>query len=119
VAQCAGDLGARMGQAMRPHRRVVLVGSDVPGIGRDDIAAAFHALGQAQAVFGPAEDGGYWLVGLGPLRPAHPFAAVRWSTGHTLGDTLANFRGRRVALLRRLRDVDTADDLRAIQEQAR
>ena len=115
VAQCAGDLGARMGHAMRPHRRVVLVGSDIPGIGRADIAAAFRALGRAAAVFGPAEDGGYWLVGLGPLRPARPFAAVRWSSEHALGDTLANFRGRRIALLRVLRDVDTADDLRAVQ----
>jgi glycosyltransferase A (GT-A) superfamily protein (DUF2064 family) len=108
-----------MRHAMRPHRRVVLVGSDIPGIGRDDIAAAFRALGRAQAVFGPAEDGGYWLVGLGPRRPAHPFADVRWSTAHALGDTLANFCGRRIALLRTLRDVDTAADLRAIQGKVR
>jgi glycosyltransferase A (GT-A) superfamily protein (DUF2064 family) len=66
-------------------------------------------------VFGPAEDGGYWLVGLGPCRPARPFAEVRWSTEHALADTLANFAGRRVALLRTLRDVDTAADLAAIR----
>lgn len=115
VRQGRGDLGQRMLRAMRPHRRCVLVGSDIPGVAASDIAAAFRALGRADAVFGPAEDGGYWLVGLGPRRPAHPFAAVRWSSEHALGDTLANFQGRRIALLRTLHDVDTAADLRAVR----
>jgi rSAM/selenodomain-associated transferase 1 len=114
VSQPRGDLGARMEGAMRPWRRAVLVGSDIPGLGPADIAAAFRALGRADAVFGPAEDGGYWLVGLGPRRPSRPFAGARWSSEHALSDTLANFDGRRVAFLRRLRDVDTADDLAAI-----
>jgi glycosyltransferase A (GT-A) superfamily protein (DUF2064 family) len=104
-----------MHRALSRHRRAVLVGSDIPGLGAEDIAAAFRALGRAEAVFGPAEDGGYWLVGLGPRRPARPFAGVRWSTEHALADTLANFRGRRVVLLRRLRDVDTAADLAALR----
>lgn len=117
--QGQGDLGARMLRALGRHRRAVLVGCDIPGLSREDLAAAFRALGRADAVFGPAEDGGYWLVGLGPRRPAHPFADVRWSTRHALADTLANFRGHRVALLRRLRDVDTAEDLAAIHRARR
>jgi hypothetical protein len=44
---------------------------------------------------------------------------VRWSTAHALGDTLANFAGRRIALLRTLRDVDTAEDLAAIRRAPR
>jgi hypothetical protein len=67
-------------------------------------------------VFGPAEDGGYWLVGLGARRPPDPFGGVRWSTPHALADTLARLRApvrRRAVLLRRLRDVDTAADLPA------
>jgi rSAM/selenodomain-associated transferase 1 len=118
VPQGHGDLGRRMHRALSRHRRAVLVGSDIPGLSRADIAAAFRALGRADAVFGPAEDGGYWLVGLGPRRPAHPFARVRWSSEHALADTLANFAGRRVALLRRLRDVDDAADLAAIRSRA-
>ena len=114
-----GDLGARMLRALSRHRRAVLVGSDIPGLTRDDLAAAFRALGRADAVIGPAEDGGYWLVGFSPRRPAKPFADVRWSTRHALADTLANFAGRRVALLRRLRDVDTAADLAAIRRARR
>ena len=117
--QGGGDLGRRMGRALARHRRAVLVGCDIPGLGRADIAAAFRALGRADAVFGPAEDGGYWLVGLGPRRPPAPFAGVRWSGEHALADTLANCRGRRVALLRRLRDVDTAADLAAVSARRR
>ncbi|MBX6741612.1 MAG: TIGR04282 family arsenosugar biosynthesis glycosyltransferase [Acetobacteraceae bacterium] len=119
LPQGRGDLGARMQRALSRHRRAVLVGSDIPGVGPADIAGAFRALGRADAVFGPAEDGGYWLVGLGPRRPERPFASVRWSSEHALADTLANFRGRRLALLRRLRDVDTAADLMALRDGRR
>jgi rSAM/selenodomain-associated transferase 1 len=115
VPQGRGDLGARMFRALRRAPEAVLVGCDIPGLVPADVAAAFRALGRADAVFGPAEDGGYWLVGLGPRRPARPFARVRWSSEHALADTLANFAGRRVALLRRLRDVDTVEDLRAVR----
>jgi rSAM/selenodomain-associated transferase 1 len=115
VPQGHGDIGERMHRALRPHRRALVVGSDIPGVGREDIAAAFRALGRADAAFGPAEDGGYWLVALGPRRPRKPFADVRWSTEHALMDTIANFHGRRVALLRTLRDVDTAADLAAVR----
>jgi rSAM/selenodomain-associated transferase 1 len=113
VAQGGGDLGHRMHRACAGRRRVAIVGTDIPELGAHDVAAAFRALGRTQAVFGPAEDGGYWLVALSPRRPARPFAGVRWSTAHALADTLANFAGYRVALLRTLRDVDTAADLRA------
>jgi rSAM/selenodomain-associated transferase 1 len=114
VAQGSGDLGARMHQAAArvPRGRVVIIGCDIPDARATDVMAAFRALGRADAVFGPAEDGGYWLVGLAPRRPARPFAAVRWSTAYALADTLRNFRGRRVAFLRTLHDVDTVADFR-------
>ncbi len=115
VAQGRGDLGARMHRACARFRRarVAIVGCDVPAVRADDVAACFRALGRADAAFGPAEDGGYWLVGLARRRPARPFAAVRWSGPHALADTLGNFAGRRVAMLHTLRDVDTAADLAA------
>jgi len=116
VGQGGGDLGARMHRACARYRRgrVVIVGSDIPDAGADDVAAAFRAVRRDGAAFGPALDGGYWLVALGSRRPARPFAAVRWSSRHALDDTLGNFKGRRVAMLRTLRDVDTAADLRAV-----
>jgi rSAM/selenodomain-associated transferase 1 len=117
LPQGAGDLEARMGRAFRrlPRRPVAIVGCDIPDFSPDDSARALHLLCGAEAVFGPAVDGGYWLVALAGRRPAAPFARVRWSTRHALADTLANFRGRRVRLLRTLSDVDTAEDLQSVQ----
>jgi rSAM/selenodomain-associated transferase 1 len=115
VPQGRGDLGRRMERVMRrrPRGRVAIVGSDLPDLTAADVAHAFRMLGQASACFGPAMDGGYWLVALAPRRPAAPFGIVRWSSEWALEDTLANFVGRQVALLRELRDVDTAADLLA------
>jgi rSAM/selenodomain-associated transferase 1 len=115
IAQVSGDLGRRMERALAPFPRVILIGSDIPRLGPADIAAGFRALGRADAVFGPALDGGYWLVGFGPRRPYKPFAQVRWSSRHALADTLANFRHHRVALLPPKRDVDSAEDLATLR----
>jgi hypothetical protein len=80
---------------------------------RADIAAAFRALGPDRAVFGPAPDGGYWLIGL-RRSPGErlPFDGVRWSTANALADTLANLEGCRITLLREQEDVDDGPALR-------
>jgi rSAM/selenodomain-associated transferase 1 len=114
IPQGHGDLGTRMHRAFWRYRhgRVAIIGCDIPEAGPRDLLAAFRALGSADAVFGPATDGGYWLVAMAPRRPARPFARVRWSTGHALADTVSNFMGRRIVRLRVLSDVDTVDDWR-------
>jgi hypothetical protein len=113
VAQGPGDLGARMGRLLRdlPPGPVVIVGSDIPDVRPAHIAAAFARLGSCGWVFGPAADGGYWLIGA-RRRPARrdPFAGVRWSSCHALADTLANMRGASVGYLEELQDVDTGAD---------
>jgi rSAM/selenodomain-associated transferase 1 len=116
AGQGGGDLGARMHRIARHHARsrVAIVGADIPDLRADDVAAAFRMLRAENACFGPAEDGGYWLVALGPRRPACPFARVRWSGRHALADTLLNFRHHSVAFVRALRDVDTEVDLKAL-----
>ncbi|WP_343080569.1 TIGR04282 family arsenosugar biosynthesis glycosyltransferase [Ostreiculturibacter nitratireducens] len=114
VPQGKGDLGARMGRIFRrfPPGPVVIVGADIPGLRRAHVAAAFAALGHSAAVVGPAEDGGYWLIGLKRLArpPAGLFRGVRWSTRHALADTLATLPGP-VAFVDTLADVDEAADL--------
>lgn len=114
-AQGGGDLGARMVRPMRtlPPGPVVIVGADIPAISADHIAAAFQALGENDWVFGPATDGGFWLVGAKRTpRLVDPFRAVRWSSVHALGDTLANLPdGTRVGFVETLSDVDEAKDL--------
>jgi hypothetical protein len=116
VPQGNGDLGARMQRIFRhtPPGPVVIVGTDVPHITPGHIRDAFRVLGRRDGVFGPAEDGGYWLMGL-RRRPRMPvlnatFNAVRWSGPHALSDTLANLRGHAIGQLATLPDVDTASD---------
>ena len=114
VGQGPGDLGQRLDRVMGglPPGPVVIIGTDIPEIRTGHIAAAMKRLGQADAVFGPAPDGGYWLVGL-KRRPRLPraFQQVRWSSSHALEDTQANLAGKTVALLDILCDVDEAADL--------
>ncbi|MDZ4842157.1 MAG: TIGR04282 family arsenosugar biosynthesis glycosyltransferase [Hyphomicrobium aestuarii] len=120
--QGRGDLGSRMARAadLMPPGDVVIIGSDIPGIGRSDVADAFDALGRADAVFGPAPDGGYWLVGLkGTPRRRSPFDGVRWSSAHTLDDTIANLGSARIALLRTIQDIDEPADLAAAPDWPR
>ncbi len=110
IPQGTGDLGQRMARPARllPPGPVVIVGTDVPDIGRGHIAAAFKALGRHHLVFGPAADGGFWLVGF-RRRPRTPdiFKGVRWSSQHALADTLANLdEGCAAAFLETLPDID-------------
>ena len=109
-AQGPGDLGARMGRVLAQAcaaAPVLIVGSDVPGLGAPEATAAFEALARADLVLGPAPDGGYW--GIGARRPPPPrlFKSVRWSSAHARADTLANTAGLSVEVLDvELEDVD-------------
>lgn len=114
IGQGRGDLGQRLSHVARrlPPGPVVILGSDAPQVRRADVAHAFRALGGNDAVFGPALDGGYWLIGLSRRqRRRPPFAGVRWSSQHTLADTVANLPAAQVCYLRRLEDVDDGSSL--------
>jgi rSAM/selenodomain-associated transferase 1 len=123
--QGEGDLGARMLGAIAARfaagaAKVLLIGTDCPGMGSALLETAFAGLDRADAVFGPAADGGYYLVGM--TRPIPElFRGVPWSTGATLAVTLgrAATAGVEVAMLEELRDIDTADDWRAWQASRR
>lgn len=117
IPQGRGDLGDRMGRVFRHARApVVVIGADAPGFRARHLRQAFAALKGADAVFGPAADGGYWLIGLNGRRAAPDlFEGVRWSTKHALQDTLKTLpKSFDVAMLERLRDVDEAADLEAM-----
>jgi rSAM/selenodomain-associated transferase 1 len=118
-AQAEGDLGARMAAAFDEAfgtgaRRVVIVGTDVPGLGREDVREALEGLDEHDVVVGPATDGGYYLLALKAPAP-ELFRAVPWSTPGVLAATLerAAHLGRSVRVLRTLGDVDTVEDLAA------
>ena len=110
IAQGGGDLGERMARvaAAAPPGPVIIVGSDIPDLRSRHVSHAFRLLGRHDAVFGPATDGGYWLVGVRDQRILPGlFADVRWSTEHALADTLSNLgTGRHAALADTLNDID-------------
>lgn len=122
IPQGGGDLGQRMGRMLRrvPRGPVVIVGSDIPAIEPKHLEQAFRMLGRKSWVFGPAADGGYWLIGAARrpcLRMPLPFEDVRWSSPETLRDTLSGLRGVAFGLLEQLDDVDSGADLARSQRQ--
>jgi rSAM/selenodomain-associated transferase 1 len=121
IPQGPGDLGQRMGRALGhlPPGPVVIVGADIPGIQPRHLAQAFGLLGRRDWVIGPAEDGGYWLIGA-RRRPVLrlPFHGVRWGGPHALADTLANLGSQSVGVLETLADVDSGADLARLRQPA-
>jgi glycosyltransferase A (GT-A) superfamily protein (DUF2064 family) len=116
--QNAGDLGARMYRALAscPPGPAALIGADIPAITPRHIADAFRLLGSRDIVFGPAADGGFWLVGVRRASGLPPsFGRVRWSGPHALDDVLGNLPRRvSVGFAARLEDVDDAAALRRL-----
>jgi rSAM/selenodomain-associated transferase 1 len=118
AGQGSGDLGVRMRRALAacPPGPVVLVGGDIPTLRARHVAAAFHLLGRRDLVFGPAADGGFWLVGA-RRRPRLPrlFERVRWSGPDALADTLGGLpHGVTIGFVARLEDVDDGDAYRRL-----
>jgi uncharacterized protein len=116
VPQGDGDLGKRMQRLFNrlPPGPAIIVGSDIPSLTASRVAEAFGLLGRADAVLGPAPDGGYWLIGLRrtPIILS-PFACVRWSGPHALADTVTNLKGKRVVYAAKLDDVDEGESSRS------
>ena len=114
--QAPGDLGQRMsqalGRALAATPRALLIGSDAPALDAAMLQRAALALDQADAVFVPAFDGGYALVGL--RRPAQSlFSDMAWSTAHVMADTRQRLAaaGLRHVELPPLADIDGPADL--------
>lgn len=123
VPQRGGPLAHRLANVFADNRipdtATLLIGMDTPQLDPDHLDAALHQLGAPggpDAVLGPAADGGWWALGL--REPAHATVLrhIVTSTATTGAETLAALHGRglRVAVLRRLRDVDTATDAHAV-----
>ena len=116
IAQGPGDLGKRFRRIFTslPVGPTIIIGSDIPGILSMHVQNAFRLLSCNQAVFGPSQDGGYWLVGLrGPTRHLYNlFRNVRWSTRYALQDSLISLTLETIELINNLNDIDTIDDMR-------
>lgn len=113
------DLGERMLNAFRRvfargYKKVVLIGSDCIELNEFIINEAFDALDKNDVVFGPAKDGGYYLVGMNQLVP-ELFQNKQWSTSDVLLDSILDIKklGLKHQLLKTLSDIDTLEDLQA------
>jgi len=119
--QAPGGLGQRLkAVSVSPGAGpILIIGSDIPGVDAAMVARALALLRASDAVLGPALDGGYWAVGLkSPKRLGGAFLKVRWSSPHALADTLAALLRAgavKIAFADVLGDVDTAQDLAALQ----
>lgn len=115
--QAEGDLGQRMLAAFEKgfqasYQSILLVGSDIYELRTDIIEKAFKALEQTDAVFGPAKDGGYYLVGMTKAIPA-VFLNKKWSHPKVLEEALAELTRINCTsqLVDELNDVDEEKDL--------
>jgi rSAM/selenodomain-associated transferase 1 len=116
-AQSDGDLGARLLSALQTAlrdgaQRPVLIGSDSPTLPSHLLSVAHRALRSHDVVLGPAEDGGYYLIGMN-LPHRELFGGIDWSTDRVLAQTLDRARaaGLDVFLLPHWYDVDDGRDL--------
>ncbi|MCC5937287.1 MAG: TIGR04282 family arsenosugar biosynthesis glycosyltransferase [Lunatimonas sp.] len=116
------DLGARMNAAFVKvltlgYERVMIIGTDCYELSSEILRQAFVELAHKDLVIGPAQDGGYYLLGLTKPTP-HLFTEIPWSTSSVCSDTLRRAKelGLTCGLLPVLRDVDTAEDLGVLRQ---
>lgn len=120
--QGSGDLGARMTRvlrrALRTHEAAMVIGTDVPDLPANRLTAARRSLRAHDAVLGPAEDGGFYLLGLTRC-PPDLLAGLAWSQPRTGHDTLARMRslGLDVATVASWHDVDDEAGLRRLRQR--
>jgi len=113
------DLGERMQNAFKKgfnegYEKIILIGSDLPDISPEIIHQGFKVLENNEVVFGPAADGGYYLVGMN--KPHFSvFKNKEWSTEELLKATLTELKDKNIktGLLQTLNDIDTFDDLKS------
>ena len=127
VAQGCGDLGERMRRAIkylivdRSCEAAILIGTDVPLLTAAHLDEATVALRSGtQLVLGPADDGGYYLIGMTRVIDAM-FDGIEWGTDRVLSQTtaVADRAGIRIHMTGSLYDVDTIDDLRRADSDLR
>lgn len=115
--QKGNHLGARMLHAFETgfnggYNRIILIGSDLPNLSVKHLNQAYNALANHEVVIGPANDGGYYLIGMNKIH-AQLFKRKNWGTSSVLKETLCDSKGLDIAFLEPLNDIDTFEDLEA------
>ena len=112
------DLGAKMQHAFTEvfgmgYQKAIIIGSDMYDINTQDLEDAFLTLEHNNFVVGPAQDGGYYLLGMKQLKTSL-FKNKKWGTTTVLSDTLQNLTLEKVSILPEKNDVDYFEDIRDI-----
>ena len=113
--QVGEDLGIRMLNAFKNsfaagYQKVMIIGSDLFDLTSENIENAFQQLNSNDVVLGPAEDGGYYLLGMNALQE-DIFKNKDWGTASVRKDTLIDLQDKAVFLLKELNDVDVFEDI--------
>jgi rSAM/selenodomain-associated transferase 1 len=118
LPQCPGDLGDRLLDATRQaaglgYDEIALLAGDAPGLPAQFVEGAFRALATSPAVIGPAEDGGYYLIGMRQPQPALFRPGIAWGSDQVAAQTYAaaEAAGLAMATAPTWYDIDTAADL--------
>lgn len=116
--QVGDDLGLRMEHAFQKgfedgYKNIIIIGSDMFDLSQEDLEVAFHALEQHNFVIGPAEDGGYYLLGMKSLK-SEVFRNKEWGTNTVLYSTKNDLKSEDVKFLDERNDIDTVDDIKDI-----
>lgn len=114
------DLGERMQLAFEEgfrlgYSNIILIGSDLYDLSQPDLEKAFHELEGHQYVIGPAQDGGYYLIGM-KQPDAAIFSNKTWGTSTVFQDTLKDLRGKEISYLEYRNDIDVYSDIENIKE---
>lgn len=112
------DLGMRMknafNTAFQNNDHVIIIGTDMYDMSKDDLEQAFRQLATHDAVIGPAQDGGYYLIGFKKRLVDGIFENKAWGTATVLKDTLADLKNVNYTLLKERNDVDVYEDIKDI-----
>jgi rSAM/selenodomain-associated transferase 1 len=119
--QIEGDLGTKMAaifeQEFKNTNKVILIGSDAPQIDKKLLEKAFLKLDTHDCVIGPAQDGGYYLIGFKNTGyTSLVFEDMNWSTSSVYGKTLKRLINKKVYRLQTLCDLDTVEDYEKLKE---
>jgi len=112
------DLGKRMKYAFEKgfeagYKNIIIIGSDLYDINEEDLRNAFKILRNNEALIGPAEDGGFYLLGLSQMIP-ELFSKKNWGTNSVLTSTLENLKNYTFEALDEKNDVDYLIDIQDI-----
>lgn len=127
--KCFPQEGKNLGEKMlnafsylldKGYEKVSLMGSDVPSIQAQDILSSFEALDKSDISLGPTLDGGYYLIGMKKTHKELFEEKLKWGNKSVLEGTIdiANNLNLKIELIKKLRDIDTKEDLIAFKKEA-